>query len=298
MKKAVKWSLVIVLVLLLAGGLILYLSLNGIIRSQIEKQSTQSLELRTQLAAARLSLFGGTLNLDDLQIASPSGYPAPQMFTMDDAHVAVRYGELRQDPVRISELRIKGPTLMLEHAGGKFNIQALMDLPSPAEEPTRLIIGKLDITDAAVVLRPGLPELAQEIRLALPPLQLTNVGTGEGAENGAAIKQVVMEVLTAMAAKAAESDQLPEHLRQLLALDVNKLAAQLGDRFQAELDKVTTDVFERLKGELPADLQPAIRDVVGERAPDVGKAVEEGLGGLLNRKKSSTPPPPAQSPDD
>ena len=46
-------------------------------------------------------------------------------------------------------------------------------------------------------------------------MAMKNIGTGEGAENGAAVKDVVMQVITAMAANAANSNQIPDELKNL-----------------------------------------------------------------------------------
>src|SRR5438270_13082711 len=88
-----------VLLLLIVGGVILFMSLNRIVKRTVESQATDSLNLETKLGGARLALFGGTLNLSDLEIASPQGFTAPHMLTLGDAGVGVSMGQLRSDPV-------------------------------------------------------------------------------------------------------------------------------------------------------------------------------------------------------
>ena len=78
-----------------------------------------------------------------------------------------------------------------------------------------------------VLLRPGFPGLPSELKLTLPDLDMKDIGTADNNNNGAAIKDVVMLVLTEMASKAADSDQLPPELRQLLSLDTKQLTARL-----------------------------------------------------------------------
>src|SRR5690606_14163078 len=124
-------------------------------------------------------------------------------------NVAVSYNELRQDPIRIREIAIESPRLVIVYGGGRFNYQVLIEnasSPSPEEqdpdaEPVRLIIDQLTIDQATVVLRlAGLKDeplagaialsslqLRDEYSLTLPKLDLRNIGTDDGAENGAAI---------------------------------------------------------------------------------------------------------------
>src|SRR5688572_19951490 len=106
--KIFKWIVIVALVLVIVMGVIVYMNLNGLVERTVEKQATASLNLQTTLGGVSLSLFGGSLGMDDLEIASPQGFSAPRMFSMNDAAVKVRFGELRQDPVRISSINLKG----------------------------------------------------------------------------------------------------------------------------------------------------------------------------------------------
>jgi len=81
--------------LLVVAGLIAYLGLDRILKSTVEKQSSASLKLSTTLNSARLSLFGGKVNLNRLRIASPQGFSAPHMLELGDVDLAVSYGQLR-----------------------------------------------------------------------------------------------------------------------------------------------------------------------------------------------------------
>lgn len=218
---------------------LLYFNLNSIVRRAIERQSTQSLNLQTTLDSARLSLLGGNLTLDQFQIASPKGFGDQNMLSLERGQVAVDYGQLRQQPIHIRQITLEQPVVVIEQSGGKMNFQALMDLP-PSERPMKLVIDRLTIANAQVVLRPGLPGLEQEIVVAVPSLTLENLGTGEGAENGAAIKDVVLQVVTALAEQSGKLGDLNQQLQTALELASRQaqkqLDAALGEA-QRELEK-------------------------------------------------------------
>lgn len=280
--KIVKWAVLVVLVLVIAVGLIIYFNLNGIIKRTVETQATASLSVPTTLGSANLSLFGGSLGLNDLDIGSPKGFSAPQLLTLDDASVKVSYGQLRSDPVRIEHIELKSPKLVVEHAGGKFNIQALMDQIPPSESETlKLIIDNLKVSNAQVVFIPGdipgLSNLAKEFVIPIPDVDLKNIGTGDGNQNGVAIKQVVMQVVTAMSAKASDSELLPEQLRTLLKLDINQISQQLGKEFDKQVANLTEEVNKRVDEEVTK-----VKD-------EAGKALEKGLGDLLKKKDEKKP---------
>src|SRR4051812_19120813 len=80
--RVIKWLVLTVLVLLIGGGIALYLSLNGIVRKTVQDQATQQLGVQTTLGGASVGLFSGNVALNDLQISSPNGFAAPKMFTL------------------------------------------------------------------------------------------------------------------------------------------------------------------------------------------------------------------------
>lgn len=294
-----KWVLLVLVLLIVAGLVVLYLNLNGIIHRTVESESTASLNVPTDLGGVNLGLFGGTLSMHDFVVSSPEGFSAPQMLSLGNLDVAVSYGDLRDDPVKVQSIRIDAPKLVIEQSGGKFNFQALMNTqsaPPPNEEgePLKLVIEQLAITNAEVVLRPGIPGLAEEITVPIPAVEIQNIGSGEGNQNGAALKEVAMTVITTLVAKASESDKVPAELRQLLQMDVNQIADQLGGMVDEQVQDLTNQAREELNENLK-DLPPAatqgiegILDRTEGATTKPGSAVEKGvkdvLGGL--RKKA------------
>lgn len=295
-----KWAVLVLLLLLIGGGLIAYLNLNGIIERTVESQSTASLNLKTELQGARLALFGGKLNLNDLRIANPAGFTAPEMFTLDGVDLNVGYRELRQDPVRVKSITLDRPKLVIENNGGKFNFKKAMELmpkteeADPNQEPLRLIIDNLTVKDSTVVIRPGnlnIPgiTLPEEITVAVPTINMKNIGTDENAKNGAAVKDVVMQVITALAADAANNGKLPADLQNLLKVDVNAMVQGFGKEAQKR-------IAEALPGEAGAFVASVLDDPnallkdPGKVLESKGKAIEKGLGGLLNRDRDKKKP--------
>ena len=290
--RVIKWTFVVLLLAIVAGGALVWINLNGIVKRTIESQSTAQLKLKTELDSAALSLFGGELNLDDLRIASPQGFTAPHMFTLDGVDVNVKLNELRDDPVRVQSITLDKPKLVVERAGNRFNFKAAMDqMPKrpepppedPNAEPLRLIIGELTVRDPAVVIRPGdinIPgiELAKEFTITIPTMSMKNIGTGEDAQNGAAVKDVVMQVITAMAAAAANSDQIPDQLKNLLNVDVNQVVAGLTAEAQKRIVAAVPGEAGKVLSNIIADPNALVKDpgkVVGAEAAKVQEQVTE-----------------------
>src|SRR5207244_12086242 len=123
----------------------------------------------------------------------------------------------------------------IEMQGTAFNIKKFVDsLPAGEDKPAadgkppmKLVIGDLKVTGAQVILKPDLAALSalpgvgqnlgglkQEYVLSIPPLEMQNVGSGDGNKIGAASKEIVSLLVTQLAAKADNSKLLPPKLPQ------------------------------------------------------------------------------------
>ena len=260
------------LLLVIIAGVIVYFNLNRIVRRTIEVQATDSLNLNTSLNSASLSLFGGKLDLGNMAIASPPGYRAPDIMSFDQARIAVNYGQLRQQPVRISSITIDKPKFVIEQVGGKFNVQSAMEMvPKRSGEPMRLVIDKLTVNNATVILRPGLPGLEKnEIAIPIPSMVLNNIGSDASAQNGAAIKDVVVKVLQAALEQSGKAGNLPDQLKNALQANAQAMSRQI----QSEIDTP-------LKG---TGLEGIGKTLGGQIDKNVGGGLDKILGGSKEKK--------------
>jgi hypothetical protein len=276
---------VVVLIVVVVG--IVFFSLDRIIRSEVQTQATSQLNLKTDLGSAALSLFGGKLGLHQLEVASPGGYSAPHMLEVGDTNVAVNYGQLRGTPVHVASILINKPKVVIEQKDGVFNFKKAMEqMPkgeptAPKEgnaksEPLKLIIDDLTVKDADVVIRPNLPGLSSDITVKVPALTMKNVGSGDGSKNGAAVKDVVMQVISALAANATNAGGIPDQLKSMLKSDVGQVVSQFGAEAQKQIASV-------VPGDLGQTLSSAIKDPQA-LVKDPGKALQ----GLIDNKKDSS----------
>lgn len=257
MKKLIKWTLILVPLLLIAIIAVVLFRLDAIAKSTIETQATASTTLNTTLDSAHISLLGGNVKLNDLRIGSPKGFAAPTMFELNNIGVQVSYGELRQNPIRIAEITINGPKLIVEQKDGQLNLQAAMDqMPkSDSQSSLRVIIGKLTVANTQVLLKPNLPLLPPELNLTLPTITLQNIGNSDNAQNGAAIKDVLTQVWAAMGEELRNSDKIPASIRPWLAGNTADLKAQAQAEANKQLNAATQKATESAQKELTKGLQ-------------------------------------------
>jgi uncharacterized protein involved in outer membrane biogenesis len=272
--KKLKWIVIGIVVLIVVGIGIVLFSLDGILRSAVQSQASSSLNLPTTLGGVHLSLLGGSLSLTDLAVGSPPGFSAPQMVSLGSAGVDVSYSQLRNNPVKIDSITLDKPKIVLEQSGGKLNLQALMgqsSAPPPSDskggQTMKLIITKLTISNADVSIRPGIPGAPAEIPISIPSIELQNIGNADGNGNGAAIKDVLTQVMQAIESKAGDSDQLPPAVKALLSGNLS----QIGDQVKQQAGQAV----DALKSGNPDALKNA------------GKDAQNALGGLLGGKKGN-----------
>src|SRR5882724_3689186 len=75
--RIIKWIVLGVVAVIVIGLAVVWFNLNGIVRRTVETQASSSLDLKTTLGGAAVSIFGGKLSLIDLKVGSPPGYQAP-----------------------------------------------------------------------------------------------------------------------------------------------------------------------------------------------------------------------------
>lgn len=311
MKKIILISVGVLVLLVVVGVAVLFARIDGIIKSTVEREGTSQLDLSTTLQDADLSIFGGSLTLDELAIANPEGYTAPIMFELGQVNVGVSYGDLTDTPVRVKTISINSPRLVIERSGeglanlAKINLRDLMenlDMGESEEPATKLVIDQLNVTGTEVVIRPNLEGLEQEYVVRIPDVTLTEIGTADEAQNGAELGRVVSEVAMALARRAVESEDLPPELRGLLAGDLESIVEQYKEKLSQELQNEIQEQVGELKAKLGEDLGGAAEQMlkgdgagaVEEASEKAGEAVnreiEKGLGGLLGGRKPATQP--------
>jgi hypothetical protein len=281
-------TILVLLLLLFVGGVIFYAYLDSIVEKTVEKQATKSTNLKTELGGVSLSIFGGELDLKELEIASPPGFTSPHLLTLGVADVDVNLRDLRGDPVRIKSITLDKPRLVIEHQNGTFNFKKAIDEMPPGDpapegesKPLKLIIETLTVKDAQVVVKPGIQGLPPEITVPVGSIEMKNIGTGDGNQNGAAIKDVVSQLVTALAAQANSSDLLPPELKAILSGDLSAVMNRLGPEAQKRVMAAVPGPAGQLLGKIVSDPNALMKDP--------GKALEGVIQGAARGEGTTKP---------
>ncbi|MEM6459783.1 MAG: hypothetical protein AAF710_10385 [Planctomycetota bacterium] len=274
MKKVLGIGSLVVLTLIVVGGVVLYFSLNGIVRGVVETQGTKATGVATTLDGVNLNPFGGSLGLSDFALANPEGFSNPTIFKLGSADAAVQIGSLLGgEETVVDKVHVDGAEVVVAFENGKLNVQELLkqinENAKPAEEgaeeePAReakgILIKDLKITNTKVrgelALIPNTPPVAVDFVIA--DIQETDFREADtGAVIGYVIETVMLNTTTG------------------LAENVENLGQVVGDLGAIGVEAV---------GRAGEEAGQAIEDA-GRAVDDVGKQLEEGLGGLLGGGK-------------
>jgi len=126
------------------------------------------------------------------------------------------------------------------------------------------------VSNATVSFIPGFPGMSNKQDINVPLMSLKNVGNADGAQNGVAMKEVLMQVMTGLAATAGQSNQLPPAVRTALSLGLGGVSHGLQGNFTQQFGGAIGGLGQNFQGQLQNTLQGG---------------VTQGLGGLLGGKK-------------
>lgn len=276
MIKLIKWFLIICILLIIGAVVLLYFSLDHIVKSVVQTQGSEQLKVPVTVGGVDLGLIRGSVGMSKLAIGSPPGFSSPTMMSIGGMTVdSGGFTNLRSNPIRIKLIQVDSPTLVIEQSGGKLNFKALMDglpkstekapatpatpaKPAPGKE-TKLIIDDMAINNAHVKLEGGIPGMTKEFDIPLKNVDVKDIGNANGAQNGVAIKDVATTLISEMVSAAAGSGKLPPEVSVLLTGNL----ASIKDKLTASAQDRLSTYAAKLK--VPAGMNGAINKIMGNK---------------------------------
>jgi hypothetical protein len=220
-----KWVLRVVLgvvVLVVVAVVILWFSIDGIIRSRVEAAAGNSTGTEAKLDAANLKM-SGVLTLSGLNIHNPSGFKTGDFVAVPKTVITVQPSSLMSDTVQVDTLEIDGLTLSLEQEGLKNNLAEILAYTQKqaadagaktgsgeAGKSKQLAIGKLRLTNVKVVAS----GFGASQTLDLGTIEMDHPTNPDGRLMKVA--DLLAKILERVATQVAANPQMPEALRKNL----------------------------------------------------------------------------------
>lgn len=317
MVKKLVYALLALVVLLVIGVGIVFMSIDSIAKSAIEKGGTYALGAKTDVSSVSVGVFKGKFSLKGLKVANPqptgpAKFSSPHFLTLGEGATAVSLSTIRQPTVEIPTFTLDRLDAYLERQGGATNYGAILDhlkqitggggggdkpapAPSPGEEK-RFIIRQLKLTNIVVhvdmtagVLPGGMgTAVAQATKVTIPieKVELKDVGqTGTGVGgSGVTLSQLSAIIVKAVLSAAAEkggglipADLLGDLRGRLAALTSLDALSKGGMEIVAGARGTVEEIGKKVEGEVKKGIEDATRGV--------GDALKNALPGAGGKKK-------------
>ncbi len=250
--KKIFLSLIIVLaVLIVAGGIALSFFLGPIVKTGMETVGPKITQVSIKVDAVDLSLLTGSAKIENLVVGNPEGYKAPQAISVGLAAVGVNPLSVLSDKIVIRSVRVEAPEITFEgnpfsgnnlntilknvNAATKSSGPAATNAPAKkANKPGK----KLEVDEFVIT---GAKVNFNGVTLPLPDIHLSNLGTGSEGITAADLTKRVLDALTTACVKAVASaatdvgkgaEKVGKDLGKSVGSNVSNLGKSLGGLFK------------------------------------------------------------------
>jgi hypothetical protein len=195
-------------VVLVAAGVWLYLSLDHVVKRAIEKYVPEILQATVELDEVKLSPADGAGTLRGLRIGNPKGFRAPHAATVGTIALAVDPTTVVKDVVLVRRIAVERPSITYEPGakGSNFdvlqrNVERYVGAGGETKGGRRLIVESLVIRGARVTYAPQVGRGTATISFDLPEIELRNVGKARGGVTPGELAKIVVDALAARIAE-------------------------------------------------------------------------------------------------
>jgi hypothetical protein len=256
MKKIIVRIGIGIAVLLIIGLVVVFFSLNSIVKKGVETVGPMITKVDVKLGAAAISPFSGSGILTKLFVGNPEGYKTKSAIEVGEIKAGVGVGSLTSDTIVVNEVSLKEALITMEGSLTENNLTKILDnvngsstaTPKPKGEPPqpgtsksskKFIVKDLLIEGAKVNLNLNIPLMGNEsMTVPVPTIHLQNIGVAEGGVTAEQLVQQVMKPLMASVLTAAKD----------AVANMAGKAGNLGKEGAKDLGKATkgiTDLFKK-----------------------------------------------------
>src|SRR5579859_2847802 len=114
MKKILVRLLLGIVVLLVIAVVVVFFSLNSIVKKGVETVGPAITKVPVTLGAADISPLSGSGKLTKLFVGNPEGYKTPSAMEFGSIKVGVKIASVLSDTIVVNEINIQAPEITLE----------------------------------------------------------------------------------------------------------------------------------------------------------------------------------------
>ena len=293
MRRLVK-ILGLVLLVLIALGVVLWLTIDSIAKTGIERGGTYALGVPTTVDSVSLSLLGGEMRINGLTVANPEGFATPHVMKAARIEAGLRLGSLLGDTVEVNRFEIEGLDMNIEQKLGSSNMSALLNnikakSPGGEKKDAPKEAGGRKVKVERIVIRNTVAHTqvlpiggkAATLDVKVPEIVMNNV-TSDNA-GGVAVPELMRRLFPAILAAVVDKAKgaIPDADLKKLSGDIASTTQALGQGAANLVNQASEGIGKLFQGLVPGTDQPK----------DTGKkGIGEGLKELFGGKKKTDEP--------
>ncbi len=231
--------------------------LQGSIRRVVEETGSTALGVATVVQSADLDLWDGTLDLSNIEVANPDGFPSSHFLKIGKVHTELEPASFFASTVQIALIAMDDLEVNLDSAGGEFNYRRILDhlrkessqAGDETEDGKQLLISRLRIRNitAKLTFDTGSSPALTPQPFKIPELTLENLDS-EG-KNSVALRQLIRTIIETVMKGVAEKGK-GQITRELLSSLWGRVTGQSSDpdpKTRPEVEGVVNDLQKLLK---------------------------------------------------
>lgn len=188
-----------ILAILIAGFLVITLSLDGIVKSGIEENGSELLQTEVVVDDIDISLLNGSGSISGFVVSNPEGFSDEPAVKIEEASIKMDLSTLLSNRIVVEEIIIQNPEFFFEQKGIGINLKTLKNNMGTSESSagTALVIDYLLVKNGQIKVSTTI-DRERTAQAGIEKFELNNIG-----RNGSnTVKQSVREVMEPLLERA------------------------------------------------------------------------------------------------
>lgn len=216
--KPVFQTLFVVVIIVAVGALILSLSIDRIVKSNIEASLTELLQTAVEVENVSISMLDGSGTIKGIILHNPEGFSNKPAVSLQKISLKMNVPSLLADTVIINEILIRQPELYFEQRASGNNFDALTEkMRNSSSSGSSVIVEYLLVEEGQVTLTADMGE-EQSVEAMFSRIELKGIGRKGNNSLEQALRQILEPILKkALRETATEGllDQAKEALQDI-----------------------------------------------------------------------------------
>lgn len=237
MKKILGRLCLALVVLIVLVAISVHFFLDGAVKKGVETIGPKLTKVDVKLDGVSISILSGSGKIKGLEIGNPDPYKSPHSISVGSAALELKPGSLLSDKLVIKSIDVEAPEITFEGGLGGNNLSKILanlnestsgpggtNVANATPKEQKKANKKLEVDEFKIIgakLTANITDLNKTITIPLPPITLTNLGTGpDGITVTELTKRVISEIehtsVKAVSTQAGDLGKAAENLTKNL----------------------------------------------------------------------------------